>query len=312
MKYKLTTDKPTFKTKITSSVQTQCYLLLALPIIGFFVFTIYPILWAAAKAWFYYDGIASSTRYVGFENFITLFTKDTKYWGSWLTTLKFTLLKLPVEIMLALFLAVLLNSKVKGSGFFRSAYFLPNIVSVAIIGLIFSNLFDYFGFINAWLIKLGILESEVEWFADTDKAMFILILGSIWSCFGVNVLYFCAALTNVPAELYESAEIDGAGSVTKFFRITIPMIAPVFQIILLMGINGTLKTGDYVIVMTNGAPAGTTYTVGAYMINAFLPGFAGTGVNIGYGCAVSMISSVIFAGVAAVYMTASKNMSKVY
>ena len=294
------------------SVQTQCYLLIGLQIIGFFVFTIYPILWAAAKSWFFYDGIDANTIFVGWDNFITIFTKDYIYWNTWLTTIKFTIYKTFLEIPIALLLATLISKGLKGSNFFRSMFYLPNIISVAIIGVVFSNLFDYFGVMNNILLKLGFIDKPIDWFAGTGTSLAVLVIGSAWQTFGINVLYFCAAINNVPKVLYEAAEIDGAGSIRKFFSVTLPMIAPVFSTLMLLSINGTLHTSSYILVMTNGAPAGTTFTVGAYLVNKFVPGFAEGVVNIGYGCALSLVTSAIYSIIAIIYMKSTKKLKNLY
>ena len=103
----------------------QNYVMLGLPLIGFFVFTLYPLLWAMGLSFFSYDGIRENTKFVGFENIVSVFT-DKIYWSTWLTTFKFTLYKVPIEMVLALFLALILNQKLRGTGFFRSVFFLPN------------------------------------------------------------------------------------------------------------------------------------------------------------------------------------------
>lgn len=293
------------------SDSTQCYLLLGLPLIGFFVFTLYPILWAMRLSFFYHDGIPSNTVFVGIENFVNAF-KDKVYWGTWLTTLQFAVMKLPIELPLALVLAVLLNKKIKGSGFFRTVYFMPTVISAALIALMFSNLFSVFGIVNMYLIKLGIIKDYLNWFETKSTAMWVLVISSIWNTFGTNILYFLGALQNVPEDCYEAAKIDGAGKLTTFFKITIPLIAPVAQTILLLSINGTLQTGEYVILLTNGAPGGETYTAGAYLIGKFAPGFAETTANIGYGCALSLVNTAITASVAAFYLKASKKMTNIY
>lgn len=298
--------------KIKNSDQAQCYMLIALPLIGFFVFTIYPIIWSAIKAFYYYDLVPSNTRFVGLKNFVTLFTNGGDYWNAWLFTFKYMLIKLPIEIPLALILAVFLSKGLKLSGFFRNMYYLPCVISLAIIGTIFANLFDPFGIVNAWLLKFNIISQPIDWFGNTDRALAVLLLGGVWSSFGINVVYFTAALSNVPKDLYEAADIDGAGVFTKFFRVTVPMIASVFQTILLLAINGTLRVGEYIIVMTNGAPAGTTLTAEAYVMQSFLPGFSTGTPNLGYGCALSIISSIICAGIGLIYMSVSKKMTEIY
>lgn len=298
--------------KISQSVEKQCYLLLLLPIIGFFVFTIYPILWAIFRSFYYYDQIPANTQWKGIENYIDIFTSNVKYWRSWLTTLKFMLYKLPFEIILTLVLAVFLCKKIKAVQTFRAIYFMPTIISVALSSVIFSNLFDYFGFFNNLFLKMHLISKPIDWFADYSSAMFVLVFGSVWGCFGINVLYFSAALTNVPDDLYEAAELDGATGLKKFIFITIPMIAPVFQTILLLAINGTLQTSEYVLVMTNGAPGGTTHTVGSYVLANYVPGFAEGSIDIGYGCAMSVINSIVYGGVAFIYQKVSAKMQNIY
>ncbi len=293
------------------SIERQSYLLIALPLIGFFVFTLYPLVWSIIKAFYYYNQVPSETVFTGMQNFKNLFA-DTAYWKTWIATFKFALYKLPFEVFITLILAVLLGKKIKGAGFFRGFYYMPCVVSVAIVGLIFSNMFDYFGFLNHQMVRLGIIDAPIDWFATEGAAFFVLCFGSIWNSFGTNVLYFSAAITNVPDDLYEAAEIDGAGAVRKFWSITIPMIAPVFQTILLLAINGTIKVADYIVVLTNGAPAGATHTVGSYMITQFLPGFATGTPNIGYGCAMALINSIIYGTVAIIYNKLSEKLKNVY
>ena len=292
------------------SEEMACYLILIVPIVGFLVFILYPYLWAGKWSFFNYTGVASQTRFVGWENFINIFTKDKSYWHAWLVTLKFTMLKLPIEIPLALLLATILQKdSLRGKGIFRSVYYLPSIISVAIVGAIFSNLFDFRGVINSCLMRFNIIQRPIDWFADYSTSMAVLLTASIWLSFGVNVLYFMAALSNVPVELYEAASVEGAGRIRKFFSITLPMIAPVFQTILLLAINGTLQTGEFIIVLSNGAPGGTTFTVGAYLINAFDPGFATGSPNIGYGSALSLVTSVFYCLIAVAYMKVSTRLA---
>ena len=294
-----------------SSIQLQCYLLIALPLIGFFIFTIYPMSWVAYRSFTFYDLIPGHERFVGLQNYVTALT-NLKYWRTWGTLLEFTLIKVPMEIAIALVLATVLNNKLKGSGFFRASFFMPTIISAVIVGVVFCNIFSYFGFVNHWMTKIGMISQPIEWFASKWAAMTVLIVGSIWMNFGTNVLYFTAALTNVPEELYEAAEVDGAGKVIQFFKITLPMIIPVFQTILLLAINGTLQTGEYVIVMTNGAPGGLTHTPMSYLIGEFVPGFASGTVNVGYGTSIAIINSIIYILIAVIYNKATGKAQNLY
>ncbi len=289
----------------------QNYLLLALPLIGFFVFTCYPLLWAAGLSFFDYDGIAEHTRFVGLSNIISLF-KDKVYWSTWLTTIEFAIYKVPIEMALAMLIAVLLNGKLRAKGLFRSIFFLPNVISISLMAVVLFNMFDIHGFINNALMSAHIINTPVSWFENKFSSLTVLVAGSIWHTFGINVLYFIAALNNVPAECYEAAKIDGATRWKTFTKIQLPLMAPVMQVILLLSINGTLHTGEYVYVMTGGAPGGTTHTVMSYLLSKYTPGIAGAVTNLGYGCASSFITSIIMCLIAIGYNKLSAKMNELY
>lgn len=291
----------------------QCYLLLTTQLIGLFVFTLYPILWTFKKAFYFYTGVPSETHFTGMTNFASLFS-DLTYWKTWITTIEFTVIKLLIEFPLAMLMAYFLNKKIRGRGFFRALFYLPSIIAVAIVGLMFTNMFDYFGFINAILCRLKIINEEIYWLGSFKTSLTVLIAGSIWMGFGVNTLYFIAGLQNIPAELYECANLEGASKFAIFTRITLPLMGPVLQTIILLGINSTLHVGEYVIVTTNGAPGGQTLSVIAYQIAKFVPGFmdSADAVNIGYGCAMSLITSVIMCLIAISYNKISSKLNSIY
>lgn len=308
---KINTHKKKYRT-LKESMQLECYLLLSLPIIGFFVFTLYPILWSFQKSFCFYDQIPSHTLFVGLKNYINIFTANPYYWKCWLTTFEFALLKLPFEVGMTLVLAVLLSKNIKGAAFIRGVYFMPTVISAVLCSVVFSNMFQYFGLINDFLFKNGIISEPIDWFATKKSAMFVLVSSNVWKNFGSNVLLFAAALTNVPDELYEAAEIDGCNEFKKFIKITIPMIAPIFQTILLLAINGTLHVSEFIVTMTNGAPGGTTHSVGSYILVNFVPGFASGSINVGYGAAISVITSIIYGIIAVIYTKVSAKLQNIY
>ncbi len=276
--------------------------MLALPIIGFVVFAVYPQLWTFKWAFFNYDGIPSNTEFIGLDNFKKFFVLDFSYWRYWWQTIRYALIKVPVELSLALFLAVVINQKfIRCKGFFRAMFYAPVVVSGVVVSVIFTNLFGYFGVINDWLIKLSIMKEGYDWFSTTLGATAVLIISSTWNTFGINVLYFIAALNNVPKDCYESAYLDGANSCQVFFKITLPLITRVFRIILLLSILGTLGIGEFIITLTGGGPGGTTQTVNSYIVKAFVPGFAESSPAIGYGCALSVITTIIYSAIGILY-----------
>ena len=179
-------------------------------------------------------------------------------------------------------------------GAFRAVYYVPTIISLAITTIIFNNLFSYFGVINELLVKFGFITERIDWFASRGSSLFVLVLCGIWSCFGINVLYFISALSNIPQDLYESAEIDGASTWKQFTHVTLPQLIPVGRTVLLLALLGCLSAGDLQVLLTNGAPNGETHTVMSYLTRTFTPGFADANPPIGYGCAMSVITSFLF------------------
>ena len=288
----------------------SCYVMIALPIIGFLVFTLYPILWAGRISFFSYDGIESNTKYVGWENYKILFG-SISYWRTWITNLVILVIKMPLEALLSFITAYILTEKTKFAGFYRTMYYLPAIIGAAIVALMFSNIFDYFGVINANLVKFGIVEKNINWFENTPSSMAVIIITTLWMSFGTNVLYFIAALSNVSKEVNESAMIDGANGVTRMFKITLPMILPMMQVLMLLSVNGVLHMGEIVLLLMGGAPAGTTYTVQAYLMRYIVPGFGGTS-DLGYMSAASIVTSIICCIVAVVFNKSADKIKEKY
>ena len=213
-----------------------------------------------------------------------------------------------MEIPLSLLLAVLLNKGLKATGFFRVTLFLPAIISTAITGLIFSLMFASFnGIINGMLQDAGIITRPISWFSNKWTAMLVLGLASVWNNYGINMIFFMMALQTVPTELYECAEIDGVTPIKKFFKITLPMIGPTFQAVLLMSIVSSLKMSELILASTNGQPAGKTEVVITYVFKYFF-GYDGRNVEVGYASAMAVVTGVILAMVSFIYMKMSNNL----
>ncbi len=284
-----------------------CYGLISPQIIGFFVFTIYPIIWAVSKAWYRYTGIPSETKFVGWQNFITLFTQDERYWQALGNTFVMAFCKLPIEIPLALIIAFVMHGRLKGSGFYRTVYYLPCILSMSVVGIMFTSMFSHFGIINSMLTKVGLISENISWFSSKWTAIAVITIAGIWNTFGTNVLYFIAALANVPEELYESAKLDGAGTVRRFISITLPLISPVMRIIVMLAINGTLATSEFILMLTNGGPGGSTEVVMTHLLKNLVPGFMAQNANLGYGSSMAVVTSIILAFTSLMYLKFSKN-----
>lgn len=284
----------------------QAMLMLAPMMLGFVIFTYVPIIYILRYAFYQSNGFKET--WIGLDNFVRLFTRDMAYWKSLVNVFILSFGKLAVEIPMALMLAVLLNKGLKGTGFFRVTLFLPAIISTAITGLIFSLMFAAFnGIINGMLQDIGLIVRPINWFSNKWTAMLVLGLASVWNNFGINMIFFLMALQSVPRELYECADIDGITPFKKFFYITLPMIGPTFQAVLLMAIVGSLKMADLILASTNGQPAGQTEVVMTYVFKYFF-GYDGRNVEVGYASAMALVTGVVLAIVSAIYMRASNKM----
>lgn len=284
---------------------TQAVLMLAPMLVGFLLFTYVPILYILRYAFYNSNGFRET--FIGMANFSRLFS-DSAYWNSILNTFILTFGKLAVEIPLALLLAVLLNKGRKGTGIFRITFFMPTVISAAISGLIFSLMFASFnGTVNGILQTAGVISQPISWFSQKGTALFVIGFASVWNNFGINMIFFLMALQSVPQELYECADLDGANAIQRFFKITLPMIGPTFQVVLLNAIVGSMKMADIVLSTTNGQPGGKTEVVMTYVFKYFF-GYDGRAIEIGYASSMALVTAVILALTSFIYMRSTKKL----
>ena len=299
--------------KLHSANKIQEILMITPMTIGFLLFSVYPIIWVLRWSFFKYNGY-SEPFFVGLGNFIRVFSRDPAYWNSLKNTFLIAGMKMIFEIPLALVLAVLLNNKIKGSSFFRVVFFLPSVFSIVVVGLIFSILFGaYNGIVNAILKNIGLITQNISWFSDKGHAMFVIILVSLWTTFGLNMIYFLMGLQNISKSLYECASIDGANEVQQFFYITMPLVAPILQLVLMLSVLGTMKMTDLILVLTNGAPGGSTEVVMTYIFKYFFSygESAAMEVQFGYASSMAVVTAVILGIVTLIYLKVSKKMQEV-
>ena len=299
--------------KLHSANKIQEILMITPMTIGFLLFSVYPIIWVLRWSFFKYNGY-SEPVFVGLGNFIRVFSRDPAYWNSLKNTFLIAGMKMIFEIPLALVLAVLLNNKIKGSSFFRVVFFLPSVFSIAVVGLIFSILFGaYNGIVNAILKNIGLITQNISWFSDKGHAMFVIILVSLWTTFGLNMIYFLMGLQNISKSLYECASIDGANEVQQFFYITMPLVAPILQLVLMLSVLGTMKMTDLILVLTNGAPGGSTEVVMTYIFKYFFSygESAAMEVQFGYASSMAVVTAVVLGIVTLIYLKVSKKMQEV-
>ena len=288
----------------------QAFLMLLPMLLGFALFTYGPILYILRFC--LYKANDFKATYIGFDDFVRLFTRDSAFWDAILNTLILSFGKLVIEIPLAMLLAVLLNRGIRGTGFYRTMLFLPAITSTAIVGLVFSLMFASFdGIVNNILQSLNLISRPINWMGNKWTALEMLGIASIWNNFPINMIYFLMALQSVPKEIYECAELDGVTPWKRFWRITLPMIAPIAQVVILMAIVGSLKVSDLVLASTNGAPGGKTEVIMTYVFKYFF-GYSGRSVEIGYASAMSVVTGIFLAFISMIYMRVTNKMNQVY
>ena len=288
----------------------QCYLMIAGTVLGMVLFVVIPLIWIIRWCAFSYKGYGA-VRFVGFNNFVRVFQRSDKYWLAVKNTFVFAFGKLLIEIPLALILAFVLTRKLRGRDFFRSVFFMPSMLSVAVIGVVFTYLFNHNqGVINSMIKVFG--GTGIKWFSDGTTAMIMLMIVSIWQNFGINMLFFMTGLQSIPPELYEAAAIDGASQTQQFLRITIPMLGPIMQMVLMNAILGSLKVTDLVLTLTNGKPSGKTEVMMTFIYKRFFGESGSSAMDYGYGSALTVVTAVILTIVTLMYLRATKKSSDIY
>ena len=281
--------------------------------IGFVALTLYPNLWVIGLSFFKYDGV-TNPDFIGLDNYIRMFTRDPGWWRAVGNTFIFAIGKLAIEMPLALFLAVLLNRKLKGTSLFRGILFLPNITSTAVMSVVFALLFSaYNGYFNSTLLKLDILNRPVDWLGSMPAAMIVCILVSTWQSIGINTILFLAGLQGIPQDVYESADMDGAVGWKRFVYITMPLMARMLQVILMLAIIGSMQIFDLMKVLTGGGPSGATEVMMTKIYSYFFPSsYAASAISqVGYGSSLGVMASLIIGVVTVIYLIVSRKMDDI-
>lgn len=277
-----------------------CYLFLLPQFLVYLTFTLWPILASYYFAFFNWNGIGWPTDFVGFRNF-SLAIDDMYFWNAFKNSFIYTISLVIIVVPTSLLVAMILNNpKLKGAAFFRTMFFLPIVLTMAIIGIVMKSMFSHQGFFNSVLIKLHLIGEPINWLGQPKTAMIALILVGVWKAFGTKVIYWLAGLQTLPRELFDAAKVDGANRWQEFRYITIPMLIPFLLIITFFQTVWSFHVFDLVRTFTNGGPFFATDVVPLYIYRyAFespsgLPrmGFA-SAVGVFYGLATMVITLIL-------------------
>ncbi|MDQ0917320.1 carbohydrate ABC transporter permease [Paenibacillus sp. V4I5] len=274
------------------------------------VLGVYPIAWAIRYMFYDYKGFGEPS-FIGFDNFRRLW-QDTEYWHSVLNTFIYAGGKLIITLPLCLVLAVILNQKLRGRNWLRAIYFMPTIISSAVMAVVFFIIFNsYNGILNQYLLKFHIISERIDWLGP-KHALFTTIIIAVWGAVGNYMLLFLAGLQNIPNDVYESSSLDGANKWQQFWYLTIPMLGPVLQIVIMLAIINSLKGYESIMVLTEGGPVGKTEVMYLYVYKLFFPTPSGTLVDqqFGYGSAVGFVTAVIVGIITLAYHAMSRRLNK--
>ena len=261
------------------------YLMVSPYIIFVAVFVLFPVIFSLVLT-FHKWNIISPMKFVGLQNYSRLF-HDHLFWISIINTLKFLLLHIPLQIAVALFLAVLLNQKIRAVSFFRSSFFMPVIVSGVVVTILWQQLLGYDnGLINRLLVTLGL--QKKGWLVDPDVAIYSIAVMATWKNVGLYVILFLVGLQTVPTQYYEAARLEGASKWQQFRHITLPMINPtIFMVVILSTIGGfSLFIEPY--IMTGGGPLNKTLSAVLYIYKQAFQYY-----NMGYSATLGFFYSLM-------------------
>jgi multiple sugar transport system permease protein len=263
------------------------YLWISPWIIGFLIFSLGPIIASAYLSFTQYK-IAGTPVWIGLENYRQAFFIDKQFWPSLWRTAYYSIAVVALGVSLSLVAAILLNQNIKGRAFYRALYYLPSLTPIVALAILWRWLLQpQVGLVNTMLYQVGI--SGPGWLTDRNWAIPALILVALWASIGGGrMIIFLAGLQGVPKELYESAEIDGANAVQRFFKITLPLISPVILFNLILGIIGSFSVFSVAYIATEGGP---NYATWFYMLHLYYNAFSY--FQMGYASALAWIFFVL-------------------
>ena len=281
--------------------------LFLLPALVFYIgFMVYPIATALLNSFFSWKGLLRN-EFIWLDNFIRLFT-ESPYKETFRNALGHNVMifvvTVPMKLMVAYALAVILHSRLKGKEFFKTVFFLPKLLSVIVVGYLFSLILNpTYGALNTFLETIGLAELAKPWLGDPDTALFAIIAINSWYGFGFAVLIFLVGLQSISSEIYDAAKIDRATGWTMLFRITIPLSMPSIMIMTILTFIGSFESFEMIFALqgTSGGPYYSTDVLALYFYRLMF-GSLGGGDSIGLGSALAVVLLLLISLATAVSM----------
>lgn len=267
-------------------------------IIGFILFLAVPMGLSFYYSFCDYNILTPATP-IGIDNYVKMFSDDKTFWASVKATFYFAFVSVPLRLIFALIVALILFRQNKMTGIYRAAYYLPSILGGSVaVSILWKRMFAADGVINILLNSMGI-DIHFNWIGNTATAIWVLILLSVWQ-YGSSMLIFLSSMKQIPGELYEAAEVDGAGGIKKFFRITLPLLTPTIFFNLIIQLIGGFLAFTQSLIITQGKPMDTTLFYALYMYQQTF-----TFSNAGYGSAMAW-TMLVFIGIMTLFLFKTK------
>lgn len=268
------------------------YLFMAPTLLVLGIFTIAPILYAIFLALHKVELLGDvEYQFRGLSNFMRV-AEDQRVGIALKNTVQYVAVVVPVQTVLALILAVVLNTQIKGRNLFRLLYFVPTVTSSAVLTLIFMWVYNSNGLLNTWLAAVGL--PTYNWLGDPGVALKAIMLMNIWSTAPLFMVIYLAALQDIPRSFYEAATMDGVSDWEQFLYITVPLLRPVTFFVVVMGVIGTFQLFDqtYIFSAGSGGPNNSTLTVVLLIYQ-----YAFKSLDVGYAAAIAFVLAMIILAV---------------
>ncbi len=268
----------------------------------FSIFYIYPFYKVFALSLFEWDGVSPTQTFIGLKNFKNIIFDDPYWWQSMRQAGYITVFALTFQNALALILALLCDRAIKKGTVYRTIFFIPPVLSEIVVGLVWKWIYDgNWGLLNSWLTNLGLADLARTWLGDSQTALICVAIVHAWKGFGWGFIILLAGLQNIPKQLYESAEVDGAGLLTSIWKITFPLMIPVFFMVTILTILGSMQAFVLILAMTGGGPGYYTEVPVTRILAAML-----ASSRFGYACAQGIIFGMILMIISFIQIKLSK------
>jgi ABC-type sugar transport system permease subunit len=278
------------------------YLFILPAVLLFVVFSVYPFLKVLQLSVMDWDGISAAAKWVGLGNFRMALFEDPSWWISIRNAAVITLLALTLQNTLALLLALIVDRDIRGKNFYRVVFYLPPVLSGIVVGLVWNWIFDgSHGLLNYALQQCGLAHWARAWLADPKTALYSVAVVHMWKGFGWGFIILLAGLQAIPRDFGEAARVDGASEFSIFWKITVPLMLPVFFLVSILTVLGTMQIYDIIVATTNGGPGYHTEVP----VTRILAAMVGSS-RFGYACSLGILFGLILLAVSLVQMRISR------